>query len=102
MSDYKLSNEFVESWKQEQKKQERLYHEYKKEGLWKKNRKLGELNPTHFTKELKDSIPKEEFQELLTAHKKEQKIKLWLGRGYVLSIFGFILTYLIYTIVTSL
>ncbi len=52
MSDYKLSNEFVESWKQEQKKQERLYHEYKKEGRWKKNRKLGELNPTHFTKEL--------------------------------------------------
>ena len=71
LEDYGLSPEEIASFEEEQKKQERLYNEYKQSGGWQKNRKLGELNPTIFSEELISSIPEDEYQELCAAYKKK-------------------------------
>ena len=51
LEDYGLSPEDIAWFKEEQKKQERLYNEYKESGGWHKQLPNG-LNPAIFSEEL--------------------------------------------------
>ncbi len=73
LEDYGLSPEEIASFEEEQKKQERLYNEYKQSGGWQKNLPDG-LNPTIFSEELISSIPEDEYKELCAAYKKTEKL----------------------------
>ena len=95
LEDYGLSPEEIASFKEEQKKQERLYNEYKQSGRWQKDFPDG-LNPTIFSEELISSIPEDEYKELCAAYKKIEKQvwmnpKLWLVIGISVSILIFCL-----------
>ena len=99
LEDYGLSPEEIASFKEEQKKQERLYNEYKQSGGWQKNLPNG-LNPTIFSEELISSIPEDEYKELCATYKKIEKQvwrnpKLWLVIGIWVSIIIFCLFKLI-------
>ena len=61
LEDYGLSPEEMASFKEEQKKQEWLYNEYKQSGRWQKDFPDG-LNPTIFSEELISSIPEDEYK----------------------------------------
>ena len=95
LEDYGLSPEEIASFKEEQKKQERLYNEYKESGGWHKQLPNG-LNPAIFSEELISSIPEGEYKELCAAYKKIEKQrwrnpKLWLVIGIWVSILIFCL-----------
>jgi hypothetical protein len=82
LEDYGLSPEEIASFEEEQKKQERLYNEYKESGGWQKKLPNG-LNPTIFSEELISSIPEDEYKELCAAYKKIEK-QVWSWRNWKL------------------